>query len=390
MLANIASFTYNRKTGARISAGRPELKPYARREWTIVILYLVCILIAACIGLRYAGRGRFFEDCLARDKIQPIKGIFILLIFASHFYQYVELKSPLSQPYVTIKVLLGQLVVAPFLFYSGFGVAESVRRKGRAYVRSMPLRRILKVLFQFDLAILLFYFVQLALGNHYSLGKLLLSFVGWAAVGNSNWYIFAILSLYLISFLVCFVFLVEEGESAQKRKAFFITVLTLLLIWVLKRHRPSYCYNTLLAFPAGWWLSIWKERLFSFSFRSDKVYYFLFALLALILYALRRSWKSLAAYECSAVVFSLLLVFMTAKLEIRSRILRYCGDHLFSLFILQRLPMLVLARTPLKTRVAPYFLLSLAISFLLSWLFDLLVPKAWKRIEEACTMREKA
>ena len=118
--------------------------------------------------------------------------------------------------------------------------------------------------------------------------------------------------------------------------------------------------------------------------------FLLFVLLALILYALRRSWKSLAAYECSAVVFSLLLVFMTAKLEIRSRILRYCGDHLFSLFILQRLPMLVLARTPLKTRVAPYFLLSLAISFLLSWLFDLLVPKAWKRIEEACTMREKA
>lgn len=355
-----------------------------------MILYVLCILIAASIGLRFAGRGRFFEACLSRESIQPIKGIFILLIFASHFSQYVEFASPLSAPYVTFKKILGQMVVAPFLFYSGYGVAESVEKKGNDYVRSMPVKRILKVLFQFDVAILLFGAAQLALGNRLMLKRVLLSLIGWSALGNSNWYIFAILSLYLLSYLVCFAFRNKEGPYAHKLKALLVTALTLLFVLILRPYRPSYCYNTVLAFAAGWWVSVYKEKLISFCFCSDNVFYFLFTVLVLVFYALRRNWKSLAAYELSAVVFSLLMVFLTAKLELRSRFLNYCGEHLFSLFILQRLPMLVLSRTPVKEHVALYFVLSLVITFLIAWLYDRLVPKLWRVLEGLLLSRGKA
>ena len=51
-------------------------------------------------------------------------------------------------------------MVAPFLFWSGFGVMESIRRKGEAYVRALPVNRGLRTLIHFDCALLLFLLVR--------------------------------------------------------------------------------------------------------------------------------------------------------------------------------------------------------------------------------------
>lgn len=40
----------------------------------------------------------------------------------------------------------GQLIVVMFLFYSGYGVMESVRSKGTAYIKSIPFKRVLSTL----------------------------------------------------------------------------------------------------------------------------------------------------------------------------------------------------------------------------------------------------
>ena len=47
-----------------------------------------------------------------------IKGIFVVLIFLSHFCQYIDINTlPYFYPYVFLRNVLGQLMVAPFLFY---------------------------------------------------------------------------------------------------------------------------------------------------------------------------------------------------------------------------------------------------------------------------------
>ena len=345
-------------------------------------IFIGIIVLLACFRMQYSGKNEFFKDYLAKDNIQPIKGIFILLVFASHFSQYVSYTSPLSKPYLLLRQDLGQLIVVPFLFYSGYGVAVSVQKKGIQYIRSMPIKRFLGVLFQFDIAVLLFWVVQILRGNIVGVKHFLLSLVAWDSLGNSNWYIFAILALYLISYFTCFGLSTESELKKQKEAGWLIFILSLCLIWILKRHRPAYCYNTILVYATGFLYAQYRESIERLCFQSERAYWLIYGVILLLFYIYRKSWAaSLAAYEAASIMFGLIIVLATAKFRINNRILRYCGEHLFSLYILQRLPMAVLSWTPIKTNITIYFLCSLALSLLLSWGFDLVIPKIWKRIE---------
>ena len=351
-----------------------------------MVIFVGVILLLSCLRIQYAGNGSFHHDYMDKDSIQAIKGIFLLLIFASHFSQYVSLTGLLSRPYLVLKKGLGQLVVAPFLFYSGYGVAVSVQKKGLGYIRSMPKRRILKVLFQFDIAVILFWAAQKLLGNDVGIKHFLLSLIAWDSLGNSNWYIFAILALYLISFLVCFGLSAENGQEDRfHMTGWMIFTLSLCLIWLLMRHRPDYCYNTILAYAAGYLFALYKEPIEGLCFQSEHSYWLAIGTLFLIFYVFRKSWEgNLTAYEAASIVFGMIIVLLSAKFKIRNRILHYCGEHLFSLFILQRLPMMLLSNTILKDHIPLFFLCSLAGAFLLSWVFDHTVPQLFDAVFSKC------
>lgn len=108
-------------------------------------IFFWIILLLAAYGAKIK-KEDYYRDYIDYDGIQPIKGIFILLVFMSHFVQYVELDGIWDLPYFQIRRYLGQLIVVPFLFYSGYGIAESIRKKGSGYINRMPVSRILKVL----------------------------------------------------------------------------------------------------------------------------------------------------------------------------------------------------------------------------------------------------
>ena len=58
----------------------------------------------------------------------------------------------------------------------------------------------------FDIAVALFLICDIILGKHYDLKTVLLAFTGWTSIGNSNWYIFAVIILYFIVLLSFTVF----------------------------------------------------------------------------------------------------------------------------------------------------------------------------------------
>ena len=63
----------------------------------------------------------------------------------------------------------------------------------------MPANRIGKTFFDFSIAIFLFLIVDVCLRIKYSISDIILAFTGWTTVGNSNWYMFAIFTLYIIT-----------------------------------------------------------------------------------------------------------------------------------------------------------------------------------------------
>ena len=337
-----------------------------------IIFWFIMILAA------WNARGRvkgIHEDYISLERIQPIKGIFLLLVFVSHFVQYMSLSGVWHAPYFAVKSWLGQLVVVPFLFYSGFGITESIRKKGLNYVKKMPTQRILKTLFQFDLAVLLFLICRLAMGKQYDLKTVLLTFVGWAGIGNSNWYIFAILFLYAFTWLAYRIF---------SRNAYLplvcTTALTVGFVLVMREHRDGYWYNTVMAYVAGMWFSQFKKPIDRIL--SNDIGFVAAAALVWggLMFTHKYWWDNVWIYQATAILFGLLIVLATTKIQVTNRFLAYCGEHLFSLFILQRLPMLVLDNTILERKPYVYFAVCFVLTFILSKAFDAAAPWLWNKL----------
>lgn len=309
----------------------------------MLIFYLLLFALTLW-GVRWAGKGFLPEECLSRSVTDSVKGVFIILVFLSHFAGYVTYVAPIDKAGKSISAWLGQLIVTCFLFYSGYGVCEAIQKRGAAYVFPFPKNRIGKTLLHFDVAVLLFLVVRLCLGKTFSLKNILLSLVAWESLGNSNWYIFAVLMLYLITWLA---FLLVQKH--HKYAAVLVTVLTVGYIVVLRAVRPrdTWWFDTVLCYPLGMWVSLLRRDLLRWLTKSNAVYgVSVLGLLAAFLatHHLRsaiggEAWLPLQI--ANGMLFCLLLTAVFLKVKVGNRLLEWCGQYTFELFILQRIPMLI-------------------------------------------------
>lgn len=183
-----------------------------------LIWYFVYIKLRRCLAIR---RNIFLTICQKKNLF--LKGIFILLVFFSHFNSYSSFTNYSDLIYVKIVSLIGQAMVAMFMFYSGYGMMESIKNKGKSYISDMPRKRIFSTWLHFACIVAIYAILATVIGNEISFGQLMLSFISLDSVGNSNWYIFDILCLYLI---ICISFLIAVERYNWQLSAF----LSLLLV----------------------------------------------------------------------------------------------------------------------------------------------------------------
>lgn len=169
-----------------------------------MILWFVLIGVLALWGIGFRSKG-FFDDYIGVQQCNAIKGLFILVVFVRHIYPYIigsgcDMSGRLDGLGLRLDGMIGQLLVVMFLFYSGYGVMESIKRKGSCYVRDIPKHRVLTTMLNFGVAVAAFVLLNLALGIERTWDEILLAFTGWTSVGNSNWYIFVIVLCYLLTY----------------------------------------------------------------------------------------------------------------------------------------------------------------------------------------------
>ena len=170
-----------------------------------MVYILIAVLFVFFCGAKFVKSDEFNSDYMSKDTTGAINGIFVLLVFMCHISGYMQLGSPSDKIWLDLKSWLGQLVVVTFLFYSGYGMMCSIIKKGTPYVKGIFRRRFLSLFAHFDIAVFLFLLMNLALGIKTKTKTVLLAFTTWESIGNSNWYITAVLCLYLIlivSFLI--------------------------------------------------------------------------------------------------------------------------------------------------------------------------------------------
>ena len=176
-------------------------------------LYLIFIALLMLIGIKVYFKG-FNPNFMSKKHTANVKGIFVLIIFYSHFVTYSTILMSKDFAMLNVRNWLYQLMVAPFLLYSGYGIYESIKKKSQEYVDSMPKNRILKVWLHMAFCVGLFILMDHYLGVKIDPKKAALAFTGWVDFENSNWYIFVILCLYAVSYMAFNIFK-KDHNSAQ-------------------------------------------------------------------------------------------------------------------------------------------------------------------------------
>lgn len=308
-----------------------------------MLFFLIILFAIALIGAQPSGIREFNTEYLDKKNTTAVNGIFVILIVFSHFRQYAPMDSTFDAPYLTFCAHVGQMVVATFWFYSGYGMMEAIRRKGDAYVRGI-LTKFWKLLLRFDTAVLLFLLLDIALGREITVKQFLLSLIAYSNIGNSNWYIFDILIAYLLMY-AAFRLTARAGRYRNIAGIIAFLVLTVGLVFVLmKLDMPDYFYNTVVLMPLGALFSEFRGKIEKVLMHSD----ISFSLAAMILAGiyivsyLHIDDYGIKSYTIWAMAFTAAVIMLTMKIRIYNPVLEWFGAHIFSIYILQRLPMMVL------------------------------------------------
>ncbi len=332
-----------------------------------MLVFVYILLFSICfIGLRF--HKEYNTGYLAIDRCNTVKGFFIMLVFISHINQYITKSGYVSKNigdelYFTITSVIGQLMVVMFLFFSGYGIMESFKKKGGEYVSTMPKKRILTTLLNFDVAVLCFVLLNLLLGKTMHLKQVVLSFIAWDSVGNSNWYIFCILLCYLLSYLV-----LRSYNRYFARESiytlFLVFILTIITIIVLSYHKQSYWYNTMLCFPFGMLYSVVKDKAENIILPNYYKCLFTFLILFFILRYIPYPLKGLT-YNMESMSFAMIAVLLMMKIESNNKLLQWMGQNIFPLYIYQRLSMMAIYEMPGgKDFIASFPILYIVICFI--------------------------
>ena len=337
-----------------------------------MIVVGIVVLVAFVAGLYRARKER--QEYTSFETTLSVKGAFVALVFCSHFRTYPTLIPFYDQPIICICDYLGQMMVAMFLFYSGYGILESLKRKGPEYIQKFPQKRILKVLVQFDIAVLCFLALGFFLGEQFSAKRVLLSLIAWDDLKNSNWYIFAILCAYVFSYLSFKWFKVKTA-------LFMITLLSFAYIVVVSRFKGDYWWDTILCFPAGLYYSYMKDS-FELNLRKHYFAYFIVSFVAFVFvnHFCRLNYFILGPLR--SVLFCTFLTILLFKFPVNSALLKWLGSLVFPIYILQRIPMILFKHFGLDSSYELYFVLCLATTLLLAKLFSLFFDKIEKWIPD--------
>ncbi len=337
----------------------------------ILLLYFVTIVY----GTKFSFKGT--ADYLSIENTTAIKGIFIMMVFLSHFNSYITLSGAADEIYIKFFRFIGQAMVALFLFYSGYGIMESIKRKGNSYISSIPKKRLLHTLFNFDCAVLLYLILGLILGDKLTLKHILLSLIGWDSLGNSNWYIFVILVLYLLTFII--FKLLAKAPHIVSVVVLGIAVCALILVTHYYKLRPIHWYDTMACYVFGMAYSLYKGKVEAILFKNILIYIVAFLLSLSLFYTLKN--RGVLLEIVVNLIFCALVVLTTMKVTFKNRALLWAGDHLFEIYILQRIPMIILKRVGLADfNVYLYFGACLVITVLISIAFRYVTAKFYKLI----------
>lgn len=299
---------------------------------TIIFIILIIILLSnSKITLKENNK-----EYISKKQTTIINSIFLILVFYSHFFTYIN---NINQVDIYLRFIIrniGQFMVTTFLFYSGYGIYESIK-KSKDYKNNFIKKRFIPTYINFSIAILLFIITNELIGLNFKVEQVIISFTAWDSIGNSNWYMFAIFSEYI--FLILSFKLIKK----DKHQILFISILSIFYIIILLLFKERHWYDTILCFPAGLYFSYYKTKIEKYILNKKKYFLILFALFLtfILLYFLHRDYPNVFIHNVMSIIFVFIITLLSIRIKFNNRIFEYLGKRLFWIYILQRIPMII-------------------------------------------------
>lgn len=306
------------------------------------IVYLVFLFGICFWGIKI----KVNENYCDKKATNAIKGICIGLVFLSHSNGYLQFGSTIFDKIYNIPFrYIGQLMVVMFMFYSGYGIAVQYQKKGKKYLDGFVYKRIVKTEIHFIIGVVCFIILNCFIKSQYSLYNYIFSFIGWSNIGNSNWYIFDILVLYILSYIS----LLYSKKTNHIIISIWIATIVFWIFLYIFKGSDRWWYDSILAFPLGLSFAFFKDRIDPM-ISSNKYWIISFAssFFAFMLFYVIRHPISLSI--CS-IFFAVMVVVITMRMALGNVVLEWMGTRLFEIYIFQRIPMIILDSIGIKAPV---------------------------------------
>ena len=349
----------------------------------VIIICLLCGRPGFSLSLPTDG------SYISRERTCLINGVFIWCVFASHIFQYgLDLTG-------TDKVIMSgvrglqQCMVSTFFMFSGFGIMNSLLRKGDDYARTLISVRYFSLLVHFSIAVLVYVLIQYCIGKTYTFAHVLAAFPGWSPVGASCWFIFITLTSYwliAISYWLC-----------RKISPVMVAICVVLMFAALipaVMHRGLYVVDSCLCIPAGMLYRVYQkeiERIVRACRIPVAILGGALIYLGLIIYKLlinpdvvelmgRPTLLSRAYVQnvgCIVFAVGVLWLFAAFRFNRTPRFLVWCGGSaLFYIYVFQRIPMLLGQYWKLNQySTILYSALCIIITLVLAWFACRIFPR---------------
>ena len=332
----------------------------------VFFLLLIPVLLAGC-------RKKLpDQDYMSFSQTNALKGFFALVIFLLHVRTCFELSDSFAdRSFNTVCDLVGLLSVTLFFFYSGYGIIESVKNKP-GYINSFFKNRLLRILVHFDITVVLYMAAGLLTGKTYEPSKYLFALAGLSAIGNSHWFVFDILCLYFFSYIAIRI----NGENRLKAAnlTLLMTVVFFAVLYIRKQDSNSCWYDTVFCFPFGMYFSLYRDRI-NLNSKTKLLSFLLLTAVFVAAFRLAGTVNRGVFFNLASIAFVLIWCMITSVFTLDNAVLQFLGKHSFSIYLLQRLPMIVFTFFGLNANRYVFTAICLVATILISVGYDYCMKK---------------
>ena len=267
------------------------------------------------------------KEYLSIKTSQDWKGVFALVVILHHLSQ------------VTVDGVffwgfgyVGYLAVAVFFFLSGYGLQKK-HIMDSSYSKTFLTKRIRTIVIPYIIITMVYWGLHSFGGNIYSLKDVLLLFVQGKPIVKYSWYVINILFLYLS-------FYISMKITKKNHKFMILGAIVSYVIWLcfcINQSFGTWWYNSTQLFVVGIIWAIYEQRIVAFiklHFNIVSIFVTVaFAVCFFFGYTINEYLISLIFNLMAAILFTVLVLMLSMKIQIGNNILDFIGSISFEMYL---------------------------------------------------------